>query len=80
LATWPAGGLSAVYCKFFTQTRVRTEVIFSLVLFKIKKYIFLTRTPLLALSLEKPRILRANIRTLNFLILSKTKPVPAAEL
>jgi hypothetical protein len=26
---------SAVYCKFFTQTRVRTEVIFSLVIFGI---------------------------------------------
>jgi hypothetical protein len=29
--SWPAGSPSAVYCKFFTQTRVRTEVIFSLV-------------------------------------------------
>jgi hypothetical protein len=28
---------SAVYCKFFTQTRVRTEVIFSLVLFSVER-------------------------------------------
>jgi hypothetical protein len=29
--SWPSGSPSPVYCKFFTQTRVRTEVIFSLV-------------------------------------------------
>jgi hypothetical protein len=33
---WPAGSSSAVYSKFFTQTRVRTEVIFSLVLLASK--------------------------------------------
>jgi hypothetical protein len=34
---WPSGSFSAVLPKFFTQTRVRTEVIFSLVLMNIRK-------------------------------------------
>jgi hypothetical protein len=29
--SWPAVSPSAIFCKFFTQTWVRTEVIFSLV-------------------------------------------------